>query len=72
MFSSIPIDENILKDELNINNINDRDLILLQINKDIKYIIQKTSSNRNKNNKKFNKSIKEEDKKDESSNCEIF
>ncbi len=42
MFSSYPIDENILRNELNIININDRDFILLQINKDIKYIIQKT------------------------------
>ena len=72
MFSSIPIDENILKDELSINSINDRDFILLQINKDIKYIIQKTSSNRNKNIKRFKKSLKEEEKKDESSNCGIF
>jgi hypothetical protein len=41
MFSSYPIDENILKEELKITNINDRDFLLLQINKDVKYIIQK-------------------------------
>ena len=42
MFSSIPIDDNILKDDISIKNIKDRDFILLQINKDIKYIIKKS------------------------------
>ena len=42
MFSSIPVDENILRDYLEIKNIKDRDFILLQINKDIKYIIKKS------------------------------
>ena len=71
MFSSIPIDENILKEELKINNINDRDIIFLQINKDIKYIIQKTTTTIKKNNIK-NKKINDEEKEDESSNCLIF
>ena len=71
MFSSIPIDENILNEELKINNINDRDFILLQINKDIKYIIQKTTTNIKKNFIK-NKNINDEEKNDESSNCFIF
>ena len=80
MFSSIPLDENILKDELGINSINDRDFILLQINKDIKYIIQKaTHSNYNipineirlsNSMKKINK--KEEEKVNESSKCFVF
>ena len=42
MFSSIPIDENILKDDIGIKSVKDRDFILLQINKDIKYIIKKS------------------------------
>ena len=80
MFSSIPIDENILKEDLKINNINDRDLILLQINKDIKYITQKTNKSRINNSWNeimLNKNIyieKKSDKKEigESSNCIVF
>ena len=85
MFSSYPIEENILKDELCINNINDRDFILLQINKDIKYIIQKTKklmkSSSSLNEVKINgknyrvNSLEEEDdkeKKEESSGCLIL
>ena len=72
MFSSIPIDENILKDELKINNINDRDFILLRINKDIKYIIQKTTINNKKDDRKnFIKNNKEE-KFEENTNCIVF
>ena len=42
MFSTIPIDDYILKEELNIENNKDRDIILLRLNKDVKYIIVKT------------------------------
>ena len=42
MFSSLPIDENILREELKIDNDKDRDIILLRLNKDVKYILQKT------------------------------
>ena len=38
MFSSIPIDDYILKEELGIENDKDRDVILLRLNKDIKHI----------------------------------
>ena len=41
MFSSIPIDENIVKNELGINNENDADIILLQLNKEVKSILNK-------------------------------
>ena len=41
MFSSIPIDEYIVKNELGINNDNDADIILLQLNKEVKYILNK-------------------------------
>ena len=78
MFSSIPVDENILKEELKINNVNDRDLILLQINKDIRYIIQKSNKSKIKNSlngSRFNKNNtnnKKENKEDESSICIVF
>ena len=71
MFSSIPIDENILKDELKIDNIKDRDFILLQINKDIKYIIKKARKINNVSIYEIS-SNKEEEKNDESSNCIVF
>ena len=45
MFSSIPVDENILKNDIKIINVKDRDFILLQINKDVKYIIKKSEKN---------------------------
>ena len=53
MFSSIPVDENILKDDIKIKNIKDRDFILLQINKDIKYIIKKSEKNLNNSLNEF-------------------
>ena len=59
MFSSIPIDENILKDDIKIKNVKDRDFILLQINKDIKYIIKKSEKNINSS---FNEIILEQNK----------
>ena len=82
MFSSIPIDENILKDELKIDNLKDRDFLLLQINKDIKYIIKKVRKINNSsiheispNTKKYryeNKNNNKEEKIDETSNCIVF
>lgn len=76
MFSSIPIDDNILKDELEIKSINDRDIILLQISKDIKYIIQKTTQfNNNIHRNEIiikNQFKKEERKTEKSHNCIVF
>ena len=82
MFSSIPIDENILKDNLEIKNVKDRDFFLLQLNKDVKYILKKSekslrtslneividNNNKNENNieEKYNK------EKEEYSNCSIL
>ena len=69
MFSSIPVDENILKEDIKIKNVKDRDFILLQINKDIKYIIKKSEKNINtslneiildKSDKNINKQSKKE------------
>ena len=45
MFSTFPIDDYIVKEELNIKNDKDRDIILLRLNKDVKYIILKTDDN---------------------------
>ena len=45
MFSSVPIDDYLLKEELDIQNDKDRDIILLRLNKDTKYIIQKVENN---------------------------
>ena len=50
MFSSIPINDYILKNELNILNENDRNIILFQLNKDIKRVLKKI--NRKENVKK--------------------
>ena len=49
MFSSIPIDETILKEDLDIYSPNDIDIILLQLNKDVKYILSKLNRNKGEN-----------------------
>ena len=43
----MPIDDNILKDDIKIKSVKDRDFILLQINKDVKYILKKSEKIRN-------------------------
>ena len=79
MFSSIPIDENILKDDIGIKSVKDRDFILLQINKDIKYIIKKSekvvnTSSLNEiildNNNNINKNINDKNEKNIKANPE--
>ena len=45
MFTSIPVDDHILKDELDIQNDKDRDIILLRLNKDVKYMMLKVGEN---------------------------
>ena len=51
MFSNFPIDEKILKDEMNIKNSFEREIILIQLNKDVKYIKRRIENNKilNKN-----------------------
>ena len=44
MFSTIPIDDYILKEELKIEEEKDRDIILLKLNIDIKYLIQRNNN----------------------------
>ena len=48
MFSSVPIDENIIKKDLGIEKDEDIDIILLQLNKEVKYILSKSKNNNNK------------------------
>ena len=46
MFSSIPLEEKIFEKEMNIDNNNDIDLIILQLNKDVKLISNKFKKKR--------------------------
>ena len=49
MFSTIPVDDYILREELKIENDKDRDIILLKLNKDVKFIVQKADNPQNEN-----------------------
>ena len=54
MFSTIPIEDYILKEELKIEEEKDRDIILLKLNTGIKYLIQRTNNELNNiNNNNF-------------------
>ena len=75
MFGSFPIDSNILKNSIGIGNEKDRDLILLQLQKDVKYLSFKSKNNRNLSNPKIIKPqekyiIKKE--QNDSQECNIF
>ena len=59
MFSSFPIDENIVKEELDIHNEIDVDMILLQLNKEVKYILSKLKVKDKKNKKNLSIKSKE-------------
>ncbi len=69
MFSSYPINDNILKNELKINNEKDRDIILFKLNRDIKRILQKLK-NQDNIEKKYKLQFFGED--DEEEICFIF
>ena len=76
MFGSFPIDTNILKNSIGIGNEKDRDLILLQLQKDVKYLSLKSKKIRNLSNPKIIKNheqniIKNVNKTD-SQECNIF
>ena len=76
MFGSFPIDSNILKNSIGIGNEKDRDLILLQLQKDVKYLSLKSKNIRNLSNPKIIKNheqnlIKNVKKKD-NQECKIF
>ena len=47
MFGNFPIDSNILKDSIGITNEKDRDLILLQLQKEVKYLTLKSRNAKN-------------------------
>ena len=75
MFGSFPIDSNILKNSIGIGNEKDRDLILLQLQKDVKYLSFKSKNIRNFSNPKIIRTqehnISKNDKKG-SKGCNIF
>ena len=82
MFGSVPIDFNILKNSLNIDSENDRDLILLQLQKDVKYLAIKTNGLKNTNSKidKIPKIVKsssykipnKRQKQNQNQDCNVF
>ena len=76
MFGSFPIDSNILKNSIGIENEKDRDLILLQLQKDVKYLSFKSKNERNLSNPKIIKTNEtnstKNDKKESSQECKIF
>ena len=79
MFGSFPIDSNILKNSIGIGNEKDRDLILLQLQRDVKYLSFKSKNKRNFSNPKIIKP-KEKEKEQyvikkgqkDSQECNIF
>ena len=75
MFGRFPIDSSILKNSIGINNEKDRDLILLQLQKDVKYISSKSKKERNLSNPnilRIHEKSKTIEEKDSSQECEIF
>jgi ankyrin repeat protein len=71
MFGSFPIDSFILKNSIGIENEKDRDLILLQLQKDVKYLSFKSRGGRNFSNPKIIKNSGTNDKNDYKE-CTIF
>ena len=45
MFSSYPINDNILKNDLQINNEKERDILIFQLNRDVKSILKRINKN---------------------------
>ena len=74
MFGNFPIDSNILKDSIGITNEKDRDLILLQLQKEVKYLTLKSRNSKNNSNlkiyKKYETNFKENNK--DSQECRII
>ena len=76
MFGNFPIDTNILKNAIGITNEKDRDLILLRLQKDVKFLSLKSKNERNFSNPKIQSAyeqnfIKNNNKKD-SQECKIM
>ena len=75
MFGSFPIDSNILKNSIGIGNEKDRDLILLQLQKDVKYLSFKSKNIRNFSNPKIIRAQEHNSSKNDkkcSQDCNIF
>ena len=75
MFGSFPIDSNILKNSIGIENEKDRDLILLQLQKDVKYLSYKSKNPRNLSNPKILRTYEQDlikDNKNDLTDCKIF
>ena len=74
MFGNFPIDSNILKDSIGITNEKDRDLILLQLQKEVKYLTLKSRNAKNisilKIDKKHETNFKENNK--DAQECSII
>ena len=51
MFSSCPVNDEMLQKDLGIENEKDRDIIIMRLNKDVKYILRRVNNNNNKKNK---------------------
>ena len=64
MFGNFPIDTNILKDSIGITNEKDRDLILLQLQKEVKYLTLKSRNTKNISSPKMHKIYKAHSKDD--------
>ena len=78
MFGSVPIDFNILKNSLNIESEKDRDLILLQLQNDVKYLAIKSNGLNKINMNKIPKIVKSNsgkiphNKQNKEQDCNIF
>ena len=75
MFGNFPIDSNILKNAIGITNEKDRDLILLRLQKDVKYLSLKSKNERNFSNPKIQNTYEQNfinDNKKDSQDCTII
>ena len=75
MFGNFPIDTNILKNAIGITNEKDRDLILLRLQKDVKYLSLKSKNERNFSNPKIQSTYEQnfiKDNKKDSQECKII
>ena len=75
MFGNFPIDSNILKNAIGITNEKDRDLILLRLQKDVKYLSLKSKNERNFSNPKIQNTYEQnfiKDNKNDSQECTII
>ena len=75
MFGNFPIDTNILKNAIGITNEKDRDLILLRLQKDVKYLSLKSKNERNFSNPKIQNTYEQnftKDNKKDSQECIII